>query len=167
MDSLAVRARQTIVIALGLVCGAVSAGAAYHPLKRVVLGREGGWDLLTVDAEARRLYIPRSSHILVVDADSCQIVGDILNTPGVHGVAVAHDLGRGFSSNGADSSATIFDLKDLKPLAKVRTGSKPDAIVYDPASRRVFTMNAGSRDATAIDAALGKVAGTVALGGRP
>jgi DNA-binding beta-propeller fold protein YncE len=167
MCSLAVRARQMSVIALGLVCWAVSAGAAYHPLKRVVLGREGGWDLLTVDPEARRLYIPRSSHILVVDADSCQIVGDILDTPGVHGVAVAHDLGRGFSSNGADSSATIFDLKDLKALAKVRTGSKPDAIVYDPASRRVFTMNAGSRNATAIDAALGKVAGTVALGGRP
>jgi DNA-binding beta-propeller fold protein YncE len=160
-------ARRAILIALGLLCCAAPSGAAYHPLKSVVLGGEGGWDLLTVDAEARRLYIPRSSHILVVDADSCKIVGDILDTPGVHGVAVAQDLGRGFSSNGGDSSATIFDLKDLKPLGKVRTGIKPDAIIYDPASRRVFTMNAGSRDATAIDAVLGKVAGTVTLGGRP
>ena len=160
-------ARQAILITLGLLCCAAPSGAAYHPLKRIVLGGEGGWDLLTVDAEARRLYIPRSSHILVVDADSCKIIGDILDTPGVHGVAVAQDLGRGFSSNGGDSSATIFDLKDLKPLGKVRTGIRPDAIVYDPASRRVFTMNAGSRDATAIDAVHGKVAGTVILGGRP
>ena len=160
-------ASQAILIALGLLCCAPPSGAAYHPLKRVVLGSEGGWDLLTVDAEARRLYIPRSSHILVVDTDSCKIVGDILDTPGVHGVAVAQDLGRGFSSNGGDSSATIFDLKDLKPLGKVRTGIRPDAIIYDPASRRVFTMNAGSRDATAIDAVGGKAAGTVILGGRP
>jgi DNA-binding beta-propeller fold protein YncE len=162
-----VRGRIAAVIALGLLFWAASAGAAYHPLKKVNLGGEGGWDLLTVDAEARRLYIPRSSHILVVDADSCRLVGDILNTPGVHGVAIAHELGRGFSSNGADSSATIFDLKDLKELGKVRTGSRPDAIVYDPASRRVFTMNAGSRDLTAIDAARGEAVGTVALGGRP
>jgi DNA-binding beta-propeller fold protein YncE len=167
MTNPGVRARLLSLTALGLLCWASSAGAAYHQVKKVVLGGEGGWDLITVDAEARRLYIPRSSHVLVVDTDSCRIVGDLPNTLGVHGVAVAPEFGKGFTSNGADSSATIFGLKDLKPLGKVRTGARPDAIIYDPASRRVFVMDAGSDDATAIDADHGEAVGRVALGGRP
>jgi DNA-binding beta-propeller fold protein YncE len=161
------RARCAALVALGLLCLASASPAAYHQLRKAALGGDGGWDLLTVDSQAHRLYIPRSSHILVVDTDSCKVIGDIPNTPGVHGVAVVPDLGRGFSSNGGDTTATIFDLKELKPVGKVRTGIRPDAIVYDPASRRVFAMNAGSDDATAIDAAHGTVAGTVALPGRP
>jgi YVTN family beta-propeller protein len=158
-----------IVVSLALCLSgwAAPSRAAYHELKRVVLGGEGRWDLLAFDPQAHRLYIPRSDHIMVVDADSGAVAGEIPGTPGVHGVALALDLGRGFSSNGADTSATIFSLEDLKALGKVRTGIRPDAIVYDPASRRVFTMNAGSDDATVIDAVKGEVVGTVPLGGRP
>jgi len=104
---------------------------------------------------------------MVIDVDRYKLVAEIPNTPGVHGVAIAHDLGRGFTTNGGDSSASIFDIKTLGMIGQVATGSRPDAIAYDSASRRVFTMNAGSHDATAIDAALGRVVGTVPLGGRP
>ena len=145
----------------------VPARAGVHLLRKATLGGEGGWDLLTVDGAAHRLYIPRSSHVMVVDTDNLSVVGDVPDTPGVHGVAVVPNLGRGFTSNGRDTSVTIFDLKTLRVLKRVRVGLRPDAIVYDPASRRVFTLNGGSNDATAIDAATGVVAGTVALGGRP
>jgi DNA-binding beta-propeller fold protein YncE len=104
---------------------------------------------------------------MVVDADSCKLIAEIPNTPGVHGVALAQKLGRGFTTNAGDTSVTIFDLRTLKVLGHARTGVRPDAIVFDPASGRVFTMNAGSHDATAIDAALGTVVGTVPLAGRP
>jgi YVTN family beta-propeller protein len=103
----------------------------------------------------------------VIDVDSGSVVGSIPNTLGVHGIAIAPELGRGFVSNGQSSTVTIFDLKTLKPIGDVATGKKPDAIIYDPASSRVFAFNGGSNSATAIDAATGKVAGTVDLGGGP
>jgi DNA-binding beta-propeller fold protein YncE len=143
------------------------AAAAYRQIKKAVIGGEGGWDFLTVDAQARRLYLSRSTHVLVLDADSCVQVGDIPETPGIHGVALVPELGRGVTSNGADSSATVFDLKTLKVLGKVPTGPRPDAIVYDPASKLVFTMNAGGSSATAIDVAAVKAGATLPLGGRP
>jgi YVTN family beta-propeller protein len=104
---------------------------------------------------------------MVVDADSGAIVGDIPNTPRVHGVAVAPEFGKGFTSNGGDGTVTIFDLKTLKPLGQVKAGKNPDAIIYDPASKRVFCFNGNSNDVTAIDAKTGTVAGTLALGGKP
>lgn len=154
---------------------AVPAGAApaaapnYHLVQKVVLGGEGGWDYLTVDPDARRLYISRSSHVMVVDADTEKIVGDIPNTNGVHGIAIASKLGRGFTSNGRDNTVTIFDLKTLKTLATVPIGAGvgPDCIIYEPKTERVFTFNGRSSDATAIDAKTGKVLATIPLGGRP
>lgn len=131
------------------------------------LGGDGGWDYLTIDPEARRLYISRSTHVMVMDADSGKVVGDIPETDGVHGIALATDCGRGFTSNGRAATATMFDLKTLKVLGTVKTGEGPDAILYDPASKRVFTFNGRGNSATAIDAAAGTVAGTVDLGGRP
>ena len=139
----------------------------YHLLKKFVLGGEGGWDLLAFDSTTHRLYISRGTHVMVVDADSGAIVGDIPNTPRVHGIAVAPEFGKGFTTNGGDATVTIFDLKTLKPLGQVKVGQNPDAIVYDPASKRVFTFNGTSKDTTAIDAKSGVVAGTLALGGRP
>src|ERR1017187_8135739 len=146
---------------------AAEAPAAYHLIKKVVLGGEGAWDYLICDSAARRLYISRSTHVMVVDADSYAVVGDIPGTDGVHGIALAPEFGRGFTSNGRSNTVTIFDLKTLKTLGTVPTGSGPDAIIYDPASRRVFTFNGHGGDATAIDAATGKVAGTIPLGGKP
>jgi DNA-binding beta-propeller fold protein YncE len=144
-----------------------AADGDYHLLKKVVLGGEGFWDYLICDSDARRVYISRGSHVMVVDADSYAVVGDIPGTDGVHGIALAPELGRGFTSNGRTSTVTIFDLKTLKVLGTAPTGEGPDAIVYDPASKRVFTFNGHGGSSTAIDAASGTVAGTITLGGRP
>jgi YVTN family beta-propeller protein len=103
----------------------------------------------------------------VLDVDSGEVVGKVAPTPGVHGIAIANDVGRGFVSNGQSDSVTIFDLKTLKSLSEVPAGKKPDGIIFDPATSRVFAFNGGSNSATAIDAASGKVAGTINLGGGP
>src|ERR1017187_682771 len=144
-----------------------AADGNYHLLKKIVLGGESGWDYLICDSAARRVYISRGTHVMVIDADSYAVVGDIPNTEGVHGIALAPEFGRGFTSNGRANSVTIFDLKTLKVLGTAPTGNGPDAILYDPASKRVFTFNGHSGDATAIDAASGNVAGTIPLGGKP
>jgi YVTN family beta-propeller protein len=141
--------------------------SGYHVTKKTVLGGDGSWDYLTADSQTRRVYISRSTHVMVVDADSAAIVGDIPNTPGVHGIALAPEMNKGFTSNGRENTVTIFDLKTLKELGRVPVGKGPDAIIYDPASKRVFTMNGGSQDATALDAKTGTVAGTIPLGGKP
>src|SRR5216684_559795 len=154
-----------LVLLASLALAAGSSG--YHVAKKTVLGGDGGWDYLTVDAKARRIYISRGTHVMVVDADSAAIVGDIPGTNGVHGIAVASDLDKGFVSDGRDNNVTIFDSKTLKVLGTTPTGKNPDAIIYDPASKRVFTFNGSSKDATAIDAKTGTVAGTIALGGKP
>ncbi|MDT5158773.1 MAG: hypothetical protein QOC99_1338 [Acidobacteriota bacterium] len=139
----------------------------YHVVKQFKLGGEGGWDYLTIDPNARRLYISRSTHVMVLDADSGAVVGDIPDTSGVHGIAIVEDEGKGYTSNGRTSNVTVFDLKTLKALKQIPVGKNPDAIIYDPASKRVFTMNGASKDATAIDVKTDAVVGTVALGGRP
>lgn len=146
---------------------AAPAPAAYHLIKKVVLGGEGAWDYLICDSAARRLYISRGTHVMVVDADSYAVVGDIPGTEGVHGIALAPEFGRGFTSNGRSNTVTIFDLKSLKILGTAPTGNGPDAILYDPASKRVFTFNGHGGDATAIEAETGKVAGTIPLEGKP
>ncbi|HUI42858.1 MAG TPA: YncE family protein [Terriglobia bacterium] len=150
--------------------GAQGAGTAagYHVVVTYVIGGEGGWDYLTVDSEARRVYISRGTHVMVMDPDTGKVLGDIPGTDGVHGIALAPELNRGFISDGRSSEVTIFDLKTLKTLDTVKvTGQNPDCIAYDPASKRVFTFNGRSGNSTAIDAATGKVVGTIDLGGRP
>jgi DNA-binding beta-propeller fold protein YncE len=167
-------ARIAIAVALA-ACGiaafsvrpVAAADADYHLLKKAVLGGEGGWDYLICDSEARRVYVSRGTHVMVLDADTYAVVGDIPGTDGVHGIAFAPEFGRGFASDGRANAVTIFDLKTLKVVGTAATGTGPDAIVYDPASKRVFTLNGRSGDATAIDASTGKPAGTIALGGKP
>jgi DNA-binding beta-propeller fold protein YncE len=123
---------------------------------------------LQMDSDSRHLFISRGTHVIVIDADSGKQVGDIPDTPGVHGVALAPEFGRGFTSNGREGTVSIFDLAALKPIGKVpNVGEGPDAIIYDPATKRVFTFNGRSHDATAIDAASGTVVGKIALEGRP
>ena len=145
-----------------------SPGASgYKVIKTVPLGGEGGWDYVYVDSGARRVYISRGTHTMVMDADTYAVVGDIPDTQGVHGIAIATDLERGFTSNGRTDNVTVFDLKTLKPIGAVKTDGNPDAIVYDAVSKRVFTFNGRGKNTTAINAADGTVAGTLALGGRP
>ena len=150
-----------------LSANSYAADSGYRIIKRLKVGGEGGWDYLTVDGPARCMYISRSTHVMVIDLETDKVVGDIPNTPGVHGIAVAPELNRGFTSNGKADSATIFDLKTLKILGEVQTGGNPDAIIYDPASKKVFTFNGRSKDTTVFDAASGKVVRTVPLGGKP
>jgi YVTN family beta-propeller protein len=144
------------------------ASSGYRVHRTIAVGGDGGWDYLAFDSAARRLYITRSTRVIVLDPDSGKAVGEIPNLSGVHGVALAPDLGRGFISNGRSDTVTVFDLKSLKVLSELKsTGQNPDAILYDPASHRVFAFNGRSGSATVFDAAGGKVAATIPLGGRP
>ena len=161
--------RVTALSLLALCCALPASAQAggYALTKKIPIPGQGSWDYLSVDEGARRLYVSHGTQVEVLDVDSGAIVGNIPKTPGVHGIAIAPESGRGFVSNGQASTVTIFDLKTLKAIADVPTGQKPDAIIYDPATSRVFAFNGGSNSATAIDAATGKVAGTVDLGGGP
>jgi hypothetical protein len=160
--------RRLLILVLLLPTTLVFAAATgYHVLGEVKIGGEGSWDYLTVDGAARRLYVSHATHVAVVDIDANKVVGDIPDTPGVHGIAIAPELNRGFVSNGRGNNVTIFDLKTLKTISQPATGTNPDSIRYDAVSGRVFTFNGGSANSTAIDAKTGAVAGTIALGGKP
>jgi DNA-binding beta-propeller fold protein YncE len=153
------------LVAMGV---AFAQNAGLHVIKTYKVGGEGGWDYLNIDPNSRHLFISRGTHVIVLDADTGRPVGDILDTPGVHGIALAPQLGRGFTSNGREGTVTIFDLNTLKPIDKVKNvGKNPDAILFDPSTQRVFTFNGGSHDSTAIEAATGTIVGTIPLGGKP
>ncbi|MBS1788674.1 MAG: YncE family protein [Acidobacteria bacterium] len=151
--------------------GSSQAQSGYHIINKITLGGEGGWDYLAVDPEARRLYVSHSIKVVVVDVETGKVVGEIPNTNGIHGIAIAHDLGRGFTSNGRDATVTIFDLKTLAIIGSAKTGGNPDAIMYEPLTKRVFAFNrvraSAEASTTVIDAAKGEVIKTVLLGGRP
>ena len=165
--SLLARTAMFMMLASPLLPQTSSPPKVYRLIKTVTVSGDEGWDYLTVDAEARRVYISHGSHVVVMDADSYAVVGDIPDTQGVHGIAIAPDIGRGFVSDGQASTVTIFDLKTLKTVAEVPTGKKPDAIIYDPATSRIFAFNGGSNSASVIEGKDGKVAGTIDLGGGP
>ena len=143
------------------------ATSGYHVIKTVPVGGDGGWDYIYVDSDARRVYISHGTHTVVMDADSYAVVGDIPDTQGVHGIAIASDLGRGFTSTGRTNDVTIFDLKTLKSIGNVKTDANPDAILYEPVTKRVFTFNGRGKNATAINAADGTVLGAIDMGGKP
>jgi DNA-binding beta-propeller fold protein YncE len=144
------------------------AKSGYHVAKEIPIGGEGGWDYLTVDSAARRLYISHNTKVVVVDVDSDKTVGEIGNLSGVHGIALAPDYGRGYISNGRSSMITIFDLKTLATIGEVKTtGENPDAIIYDSFSYQIFAFNGRSKNATVLEAKTGKVVGTIELGGKP
>ncbi|MBE1162855.1 YncE family protein [Dyella acidiphila] len=145
-----------------------AAPAPYQVIHRLKLGGSGGWDYLNFDAQRRHLFVSRGDHVLVVDVDADKQIGSIANTSGVHGIALAQDLHRGFTSNGKADSVTVFDLDTLKTVATVTgTGQKPDAILYDDASHHVFTFNGKSGNASVIDPASNRVIATIALPGKP
>lgn len=143
------------------------AQGGYKITQKIAVPGQGGWDYLTVDEAARRLYVSHGTQVEVLDIDEKAVVGTVPNTPGVHGIALAPELGRGFVSNGQASTVTIFDLKTLKKIGDVSVGKKPDAIIYDPATSQVFAFNGDGESATVISASDGKVAATIPLGGGP
>jgi DNA-binding beta-propeller fold protein YncE len=165
-------ALRTLVASLVLIAAGTAALAVapegYTLLKTVPVPGTGGWDYLTVDEVGRSVYISHGTQVDVLDADKYELKGTIPNTEGVHGIAVAAALGRGFTSNGRANTVTVFDLKTLKPIGEpVKTGANPDCIIYDPATKRVFAFNGRGKNATVIDAAESKVLETIDLGGKP
>jgi DNA-binding beta-propeller fold protein YncE len=168
---------------LGLICGvcvlscslvllsaagALAADSGYKVVRTIPVGGDGFWDYLRVDPDAHRIYLSRETHMMVVDEVSGKVIADLPDTKGIHGMALAYDLGKGFTSNGQANSVTVFDLKSLKALSVISIpADTPDSIIYDPATKQVITFNAKSHDATFLDATTGKVVGSVALGARP
>ena len=172
--------RKLLVVALALVAVPIAslvtpfgtrlraaAATGYHILSEISLGGEGGWDYLTVDSAARRLYVSHGTHVVVVDLDTNKVVGDIPDTPGVHGIAIAQELNKGFISNGRGNNITIFDMKTLKATGTVAAEMNPDDICYDRGSQRVFAFNGRSKSATVVDAKTGKGVATIPLPGKP
>jgi len=142
--------------------------AKFNLSNRTVIGGEERWDYLTYETKHHRVFVSRSTHVQAIDADSKQIIGDIPNTEGVHGIAIADDLNVGFTSNGKSNSVTAFDLSTLKQIKVIKiSGSNPDGIFYEPKSKHVFTFNGRSSNATVIDAVSLKEINTVALAGKP
>jgi DNA-binding beta-propeller fold protein YncE len=139
--------------------------APYHLVNTMAVGGKGAWDYLTMDSASRRLYITRGNHVMVVNVDTGKSVGEIVDVPGVHGVALAPDLGRGFAS--FDGGVLLFDINTLKELGRVKAGGKPDGICYEPVSKRVFVFNGNSKDMTVIEGANGHTDGTIPVGGKP
>jgi YVTN family beta-propeller protein len=156
------------IIGLSMAVSATAAFASGFKIQaKIAIGGEGGWDYLTADSAARRLYVSHSSQVEVIDLDSLKPVGKIAPTPGVHGVAVAAGLGRGFISEGRADAVAVFDLLTLQKIAEIKTGKNPDSIVFDPATSRVFANNGRSDSSTVIDAKTNAVLATLALEGKP
>ena len=149
---------------------AQAAGGAphYHITQQMPLPGDEGWDYLIYEQGAHRLFVSHGSRVVVVDADKLTVVGEIPDTPGVHGIALAPDLNRGYVSAGRSGNVVVFDLKTLARLKDIKvTGDNPDAILYDRATHRVFTFNGRGRNVTAIDAKTDQVVGTVAVDAKP
>lgn len=162
--------RRSILAAALVIAGFSGVRAQEGPYrfsKEIKIGGEGGWDYLSIDPAAHRLYVTHATKVVVIDTQSNAVAGEIGDTPGVHGFALAVDLGRGFSSNGRENKASIVDLKTLKTIQKVDTGENPDAILYEPGRKEVYTMNGRGKSATVFDAQSGKVVATIPLEGKP
>src|SRR5580704_10902372 len=151
-----------------LASAALAAPPAYKVIDKIKIGGGGRWDYSYVDTANHRLYVSHGTQTEVIDTATDKVVGTIPGTNGVHGIAIAPDLGRGFTSDGTDNDVTIFDLKDLSVLGKVKTGTNPDAIIYEPVSHRILTFNGRSNDSTVFDAKTGEVyAASIPVGGKP
>jgi YVTN family beta-propeller protein len=154
-----------LLLALPLLASAAT--PSLKAVARIAVGGDARWDYLTIDSAAHRLYVSHGTRTEVIDTQSNAVVGTIADTAGVHGIAIAADLGLGFISDGKADAVTVFELDSLKTRSTIHVGSNPDAILYDPASHRVMTFNGKSQDVSVIDAAQGTVIATVAAGGKP
>jgi len=155
------------LFALSLIIASAFAAEGYKILNKVKVGGTGGWDYITLDNTGRRIYASHGGNVEVIDIDGGKVAGQITQLHGVHGIAVAPDLGKGFISNGQSNSVTIFDLKTLAKTGEPATGQNPDSICYEPKTKRIFTFNGRSNDSTAIDARNNEIIGSFAVGDKP
>lgn len=161
-------------VGLAILCGANfsaqaadTSGPGYKFVKEIPISGDGNWDYLSVDPAGRRLYVSHGTKVVVIDLDKDAVVGEIADTPGVHGIAIAPELKRCFVSNGREAKVSMVDLDTLKTLSKIDTGPNPDAIIYEPGQQEVYAFNGRGNSATVIDAKTGKVVTTIELPGKP
>jgi YVTN family beta-propeller protein len=152
---------------MALLWGTAIAEDAYKFVREIPIGGEGGWDILTVDSAAQRLYLSHATKVVVVDLNKNAVAGEIADTPGVHGFVAVPEFNRGFSTNGKENKSCVVDLKTLKMISKVDTGDSPDAIVYEPRHHEVYVFNHRGNSVTVINAKETKVVATIPLGGSP
>src|SRR5213593_1171026 len=155
----------TSFVALSFACLVFQSSTGYKVVTRSPVPGNGGFDYVTIDSTARRLYLSHGTQVDVIDPDSGKLIGTIADTPGVHGIAIASEFKHGFTSNGREDKVSMFDPATLQLIKKIDVGKGPDGIYYDPKTKRVFTNNHGSHDITAIDARTGEVVGTVKVEG--
>ena len=148
------------------LCSSAYAGE-YHAMGTISIDGQGGWDFVSVDSVARRLYVTHATKVDVIDLDTNKVIGELTPTPGVHGFAIARELGRGFSSNGKDSSVGVFDLATLKLISKLPAGNNPDTIIYESKLGEVYAFNGKSNTASVFNAKSGKAIATISLSGKP
>jgi DNA-binding beta-propeller fold protein YncE len=150
-----------------LIIAAAFAAEGYKVINKIKVGGSGGWDYVTMDNAGRRIYASHGGNVEIIDVDAGKVVGQITQLHGVHGIAVAPELGKGFISNGQSNSVTVFDLKTLAKTGEPATGQNPDAICYEPKTKRIFTFNGRSNDSTAIDAKSNEIVGSFPVGDKP
>src|SRR5256714_10753124 len=149
------------------LCGAAAANQPYQLLTEIPIGGEGGWDILTIDSPANRLYLSHATKVVVVDLNKNNVVGEIADTPGVHAFVAVPEFQRGFSSNGKEAKSSVIDLTTLKTVSKIDTGQNPDALVYEPRRGEVYVFNYSSNSVTVVAAKTATVSATIELGGSP
>jgi DNA-binding beta-propeller fold protein YncE len=157
-----------VTLVLGLSLAPLTTGAAAYRLQgEIPVGGEGGWDYLSIDPAGRKLYVSHGNSVVVVDIEKNKVAGEIADTPGVHGIALASDLGKGFTTNGRENKLGVVDLKTLKTTSKIETGANPDGMLYNPDRHEVYAFNGRGASVTIVDAKLGSVIATTPLGGKP
>src|SRR5436190_6950614 len=159
--------RCIIGCSLGLVCATAFCNEAYHFITEIPIGGEGGWDILTIDSAASRLYLSHATKVVVVDLSTNSLMGEIADTPGVHALVAVPEVHRGFSSNGKGSKSSVVDLATLKTTSKIDTGANPDAVVYEPRHGEVYVFNHTGNSVTVINSKTATVSATIPLGGTP
>ena len=152
---------------LCLICATALCDEVYHFVTEIPIGGEGGWDILTIDSAASRLYLSHVTKVVVVDLNTNSVTGEIADTPGVHAFVAVPEVQRGFSSNGKESKSSVVDLATLKTTSKIDTGSNPDAIVYEPRHGEVYVFNHTGNSVTVINSKTATVSATIPLGGTP
>jgi YVTN family beta-propeller protein len=152
---------------VALICATALGNEAYHFVTEIPIGGEGGWDILTIDPVANRLYLAHSTKVVVVDLGKNAVIGEIADTPGVHAFVAVPELQRGFSSNGKESKSSVVDLRTLNTVSKIDTGTNPDAVVYEPAHGEIYIFNHTGNSVTVIDAKTASVSATIPLDGNP